>query len=87
MVSVDVKLRAQELCESRGGRPGLPVPNSPYGLCGRKATVNLSSAALAPGTHACRKGLELQRGPAGQSDSLEPAVNTIKGSSETPLES
>ena len=21
--------RAQELCESRGGRPGLPVPNSP----------------------------------------------------------
>ena len=31
-------LRAQELCESRGGRPGLPVLNSPYGLCGRKAT-------------------------------------------------
>ena len=29
-----------ELCESRGGRPGLPVPNSPYGLCGRKATLN-----------------------------------------------
>ena len=29
--------RAQDLCESRGGRPGLPVPNSPYGLCGRKA--------------------------------------------------
>ena len=24
-----VKFRAQELCESRGGRPGLPVPNSP----------------------------------------------------------
>ena len=21
--------RAQELCESRGGRPGLPVPNAP----------------------------------------------------------
>ena len=31
--------RAQELCESRGGRPGLPVPNSPYSLCGRKATL------------------------------------------------
>ena len=30
----------QELCESRGGRPGLPFPNSPYGLCGRKATLN-----------------------------------------------
>ena len=33
-VSVDVKSsgaeeRAQELCESRCGRPGLPVPNSP----------------------------------------------------------
>ena len=26
-----------ELCESRGGRPGLPVPNSACGLCGRKA--------------------------------------------------
>ena len=33
-------VRAQELCESRGGRPGLPVPNSPYDLCGRKATLN-----------------------------------------------
>ena len=32
-------VRAHELCESRGGRPGLPVPNSPYGLCGRKATL------------------------------------------------
>ena len=30
--------RAHELCESRGGRPGLPVPNSPRVLCGRKAT-------------------------------------------------
>ena len=27
-----------ELCECRGGRPELPVPNSPYGLFGRKAT-------------------------------------------------
>ena len=34
-------VRAQELCENRGGRPGLPVPNSPYGLRGRKATLNL----------------------------------------------
>ena len=32
--------RAQKLCERRGGRPGFPVPNSPYGLCGRKATLN-----------------------------------------------
>ena len=27
-----------KLCESRGGRPGLPVPTSPYCFCGRKAT-------------------------------------------------
>ena len=31
----------RRLCESRGGRPGLTaVPNRPYGLCGRKATLN-----------------------------------------------
>ena len=28
------------VCESRGGRPELPVPNCPYGLCGGKATLN-----------------------------------------------
>ena len=44
-VSVDVKLhrrqnnRAQELCGRQGGRPGLPVPNSPHGLCGRKVII------------------------------------------------
>ena len=42
MVSLDVNqhniCQAQVLCESRGGRPGLPVPNSPYGLFGRKST-------------------------------------------------
>ena len=31
-------IRAQKLCESRGGRPEFSVRNSPYGLCGRKAT-------------------------------------------------
>ena len=30
----DRLVRGQELCESRGGRPGLPVLNSPFGLCG-----------------------------------------------------
>ena len=34
-----VRLKVQELCESRGGRPGLPVPNKPDGLCGRKETL------------------------------------------------
>ena len=43
-VSVDV-VRAQELCESRCGRPGLPVTNSPYSLCGRKETLNLNIAS------------------------------------------
>ena len=51
-VSVDVKQhlrmkkkcrsnRAQQLCESRGGRPWLPFPDSPDGVCGRKVTLNL----------------------------------------------
>ena len=31
---------AQEVCESRGGRPGLSAPNKPHGFCGRKATLN-----------------------------------------------
>ena len=46
MVSMNVKQhdrRAHELCESRGGRPGLPVPEGPYGLCGRKTTLNPKS--------------------------------------------
>ena len=32
--------RAQELCENWGGRPVLPIPNSLYSLCGRKASLN-----------------------------------------------
>ena len=39
--SVELIIRAQELCESRGGHPGLPAPSSPYSRCGRKATLNL----------------------------------------------
>ena len=43
MVSVDVKLTMfsliQEPCESGGGRPGLPVPNGPYGLSEREAAT------------------------------------------------
>ena len=38
----ETNIRVQELCESRGGRLGLPVHNSPYGLCGRNATLNLN---------------------------------------------
>ena len=33
----------QDLCESRGGRPGLSVPDSPYdGLSGRGPALNLN---------------------------------------------
>ena len=32
--------------ERGGGRPGLPVPNSPYGLCGRKATCKLPATSV-----------------------------------------
>ena len=34
------------VCECRGGRPGLPAPNSPYGLCGHTATSNCSISEL-----------------------------------------
>ena len=35
-------LQSQEICESHHGCPGLPVlNNSPYGLCGRTATLTL----------------------------------------------
>ena len=37
--TVPLCTRGQELCESGGGRPRLPVPNSPHGICGRKATL------------------------------------------------
>ena len=37
------EFRAQEPCENRDGHPGLPVPDTPYDLCGRKATVNLNT--------------------------------------------
>ena len=36
--STPLPIRAQELCESRGGHPGLPVLCSPYSLYGRKTT-------------------------------------------------
>ena len=40
--SVTLNFRVQELCESRGGCPELPVPNNPYDLCGHKATLNMN---------------------------------------------
>ena len=48
---------AQELCERRGGRPGLPVTNSPYGLCRRKATLNSLKAQMLCESRGGRPGL------------------------------
>ena len=41
-MTTEEKFRAQELCESWGSHPGLPVPNSLYSLCGPKTTLNLN---------------------------------------------
>ena len=38
-VNCEDQLGVQELCESGGGRPGLPVAKKPDGFCGRKATL------------------------------------------------
>ena len=38
-VDIDDLVRGQELCESRGGRPGLPVPDGPYFLSGCKSSI------------------------------------------------
>ena len=62
--------RVQELCENEGGgRPGLLVLNSPYGFCGREATLNLSDTF--PAQELCesegdgRPGLPVHNSPYG----------------------
>ena len=39
LISLMVFVKVKQHCESRGGHPGLPVPNKPYGFCGRKAAL------------------------------------------------
>ena len=41
------------MCESWGGRPGLPVPNGPYSLCGRK--VILEEEAMVTEVRRCAR--------------------------------
>ena len=73
-------LRGQELCESRGGRPGLPVPNSPSGLCsGRKATLNMNFFLRAQElceSRGGRPGLPVPNSPSGLCG-RKAAVNTV----------
>ena len=57
------------MCESRGGRHG-PVPNSPYSLCGRKATLNLNTVERDSAQERCesrggRPGLPVPNKPCG----------------------
>ena len=63
---VSTVVRAQELpCESRGGRSGLSVPNSPYGLSGRKATLNLNSSDTQSSGAARKSRLPVPNSPCG----------------------
>ena len=56
--------RAQEPCESRGGRPGFPVPNGPYGICGRKVTWKKRAQELCE-SRCIRPGLPVPNSPYG----------------------
>ena len=53
-------VRVQELCDSRGGRPWLPVPNKPYGFCGRKATLQQQVGCKAALEDEVRGGRDLK---------------------------
>ena len=67
----EVDCRAQDLCESRGGRPGLPVLNRTYALCGRKATLiwrrrsRLQSSRAVYESRGGRPGLPIPNSPYG----------------------
>ena len=62
-------LRAQELCGSRGGRPWLPVLNSPFDLCGRRATLKNRAQELC-GSRGGRPGLPVPYGLCGRKATL-----------------
>ena len=52
------------MCDSRGGRPGLPVPNSPHGHCGSKATLKNRAKELCE-SRGGRPGLPVSNRPYG----------------------
>ena len=47
ILNFNVEVTELRSCESRGGSPCLPVPYSPYGLCGRKATLSCVKVEVA----------------------------------------
>ena len=71
--------RAQWLCESRGGRPGLPDPNSPYGPCGRKATLKNRAQELCEsrGGRESRGVPNSPYGPCGREATLNQLINRL----------
>ena len=46
------------MSESRSGRPGLPIPNNPYGLRGRKAALNAPALTMRSGSSAARRAVQ-----------------------------
>ena len=46
------------MSESGGGRPGLPVPGSRYGLRGRKARLNTPALTMRSGSSAARRAVQ-----------------------------
>ena len=56
-------VRAQELCENRGGRPGLCIPNSSYGLCWLKCCFTSTETVGLLGTGAQDVHLDFHTAP------------------------
>ena len=50
---------AQVLCESQSDRPRPPIHNSPYGLCGRKATLNVNMFMETVYIYICARAAQL----------------------------
>ena len=61
-IAVTLENRAQKLRESQGGRPGLPVPNSPYAHSVRKVTLENRAQKLC-GSRGDRPGLPVPNSP------------------------
>ena len=57
----DGSVTAEEMCKSWGGRPGLPVPNSPHGLCGRESNTQTTAQQKDGKIRSAGKGQLIQR--------------------------